>query len=232
MRAVDRSGTTTYETLRSEPPLLFRPCGDELQLVGGAAGPLGGDRLRCELELGADSVVHVRTVAASVVLAGAEPSSAEIVACVGPNAELDWRAQPLVSTARSRHRQAVRIDLAAGAKLRWREDIVWGRSEEPGGLLSTGLRIERAGHAVLHQDLEMGDERAAWAGPGGLAGARSIATEVLIGLDVDPETQPVVDDDGAAIACELAPDAWLLQSVGRSHRRTAERLSQLRRGRD
>lgn len=227
MRAVSRAGETVYETLRSEPPLLFRPCGDELQLVGGAAGPLGGDRLRCEIDVAADAAVRVRTVAASVVLAGAEPSSTEIAANVGPGAALDWGAQPLVSTERSRHRQHVRVELAEGATLRWRDDLVWGRSGEPGGWLATRLRIERDGRPLMHQDLEIGDDTTGWAGSGGLAGARSIATEVLAGVGVEPEAEPIVDDDGAAIACELADDVWLLQSAGNSHRRTAERLSLL-----
>ena len=33
---------------------------------------------------------------------------------------------------------------------------------------------------------------------------------------------------GSAVACELADDVWLLQSVRVSHRRTADRLAQLR----
>lgn len=76
----------------------------------------------------------------------------------------------------------------------------------------------------------MGEADTNWAGPGGLDGARSIATEVIVGHDdVVLSGDVVADGDGWAVACELADHAWLLQSIGRSHRRTADRLDELRR---
>ncbi len=200
-------------------------------MLGGAAGPLGGDQLRYEIDIVDGADLRMKTVAASVVLAGTAPSSTAIDATVGSGAHLDWFAQPLVSTARSRHSQSVTLRLADDASLRWREDIVWGRSEEPGGRLSAGIRVVRDGTALLHQDLELGGSAPGWAGLGGLASARVVATELLVGLDVEVEPEPIVDVDGAAVACELADGVWLLQSVGISHRRTADRLVALRRER-
>jgi urease accessory protein len=69
-------GRTRLATLRSEAPLLLRPTGPagdggvRVHLVGGAAGPLGGDRLRLEIEVGPEACLCLRTVAASVALPG------------------------------------------------------------------------------------------------------------------------------------------------------------------
>ena len=38
-------GRLTLPVLRSDPPILLRPTGDTVHLVGGSAGPLGGDQL-------------------------------------------------------------------------------------------------------------------------------------------------------------------------------------------
>jgi len=75
--AVADGGRTRLVTLRSEPPILVRRTGPrhadgevEVHLVGGAAGPLGGDRLRVEVTVGPGARLCVRTVAASLALPG------------------------------------------------------------------------------------------------------------------------------------------------------------------
>ena len=57
--------------LDSRAPLVLRRTGpDEVYLVGGAAGPLGGDDLCLSVEVGTGDRLRLRTAAASVALPG------------------------------------------------------------------------------------------------------------------------------------------------------------------
>ena len=66
-----------------------------LAMVGGAAGPLGGDRLRFRLELGCGARVALRSVAATMAQPGprGEPSELRVELVVGADATLDWRPE-------------------------------------------------------------------------------------------------------------------------------------------
>jgi hypothetical protein len=59
--ATDRG--CAFPTLRSDPPLLLRPTPDALYLQGGAAGPLGGDRLRLDIHGDPDDALAWRNSA-------------------------------------------------------------------------------------------------------------------------------------------------------------------------
>ena len=74
--AVLRADGTRLTTLHGEPPLLLRPTGTAadgatvVHLVGGAAGPLAGDRLSLTVDLAAGANVELHSVAATVALPG------------------------------------------------------------------------------------------------------------------------------------------------------------------
>lgn len=203
-------GSTRYRTLRSDPPLLLRPTPHALQLVGGAAGPLGGDRLAYEVRVGAGATLTVRSVAASMVLPGTDDSTLDIAVDVGDGAHLDWDPQPVISVVASRHVQRTRINLAPTATLRWSESLVLGRSGEEPGSLTSVLRVERAGTVLHHTELRIGADAPGWDGPAGLAGARAVVTELIVGpaagADALPEAAPTlgrraaVDSDAMARA--------------------------------
>jgi urease accessory protein len=75
----DGRGGTRLAVLRGESPLLPRRTGprtgDEVtvHLVGGAAGPLRGDDLRLDVEVGPGARLEVRSVAAQLALPGRRP---------------------------------------------------------------------------------------------------------------------------------------------------------------
>ena len=174
-------GATRYRTLRSDPPLLLRRSPHTLQLVGGAAGPLGGDRLAYRVDVGAGATLTVRSVAASMVLPGTEDSELDVTVEVGEGAHLDWDPQPVISVVASCHRQRTLIRLASTATLRWSEALVLGRSGEAPGSLTSVLRVERSGAVLHHTELRVGPDAPGWDGPAGLAGARAVVTEVSVG---------------------------------------------------
>ena len=203
---------TRYPVLRSDPPLLLRPTPDAVQLVGGAAGPLGGDRLRLDVGVEAGARLRVGSAAATVVLPGPTPSEVDIDVQVGEGAHLAWLPEPLVSVRGSRHRVDVHIGLDAGATLRWDETIVLGRTGEEPGQVATSLRIERQGRVLHHQNLELGGGDG-WRSPAVIGSATVIRTMVEIGPPAWSAT-PTDRSDVWAAAFPLADDAVLAQVMG------------------
>lgn len=210
-----RPGEVRYDVLRSDPPLLLRPTPAGLHLVGGAAGPLGGDELDLEVHVRAGARLRVRSAAASVVLPGAARSDLRIRATVATGGHLRWAPEPTISVRGSRHRQGVEVSLDPGATLDWCETLVLGRSDEPGGTVDATLRITRNDRPVVHQQLGCGDGFAGWDGPAGLGAHRVVATTVAVGAESAPAA---THDDAAAgvrgMRVPLAADITLTQVVG------------------
>ncbi|GAA3304971.1 urease accessory protein UreD [Dactylosporangium vinaceum] len=163
------AGRTVLRVLKGEPPLLPRLTGPgEVHLVGGAAGPLGGDELSLEIEVGPGAALCIRTVAASIALparSGAE-SMLTVHATVAESAFLAFLPEPIVAAARCHHHNASIVDIAEDAGLVWREEAVLGRfGEEPGRLrLSTTARRAdrpwyRSDVTAARSPAELGDAR-------------------------------------------------------------------------
>ncbi|MFD0582265.1 urease accessory protein UreD [Dactylosporangium darangshiense] len=140
MKAVARivaelaGGRTALRVLKGEAPLLPRRTGpEEVHLVGGAAGPLGGDDLSLEIEVGPGARLWLRTVAASIALPGRDGAESRLAvhATVGEGGFLAFLPEPIVAAARCRHHNASVVEVAAGARLLWREEAVFGRHGEP-----------------------------------------------------------------------------------------------------
>ncbi|WP_329109293.1 urease accessory protein UreD [Micromonospora sp. NBC_01699] len=192
MAGVDGSGRTRLTELRGEAPLLLRrtvPDGEpgevQVHLVGGAAGPLGGDRLRIEIEVGAGALLCVRTVAASLALPGATggQSRLDVAARVGAGGRLRWLPEPLIGAARCDHLSRSMVTLADGAALVWREELVCGRHGERVGDVRIDTSVWYAGRTLLRNALAVGQGSPGWAGSAVLGGASVVGTL----LRVEPE---------------------------------------------
>jgi urease accessory protein len=188
--ALADGGRTRLPVLRSEAPLLLRPTGPagngvQLHLVGGAAGPLGGDQLRLEIEVGPGARLCLRTVAASVALPGpaGAVSTVVVTAAVAAGGALAWLPEPLVAAAGCRHRATGRVTLAEGAALTWRDELICGRHGESPGDTTVALSVTYGGKPLYQHELAVGPAAPGWDGPAVLGGAR--ATGSL--LRVDPE---------------------------------------------
>jgi urease accessory protein len=196
-----RDGVTRLPVLRSEPPLVLRRTGPrtgantgagpgaaanpaQVHLVGGAAGPLGGDRLRLEIEVGPGASLRVHTAAASVALPGptAELSQVEVTATVAAGGRLEWLPEPLVAAAGCRHHASGEVTLAEGAVLTWRDELVCGRHREPPGDAVVGLAVTYGGVPLYQHELSVGPDAPGWDGPAVLDGARAAGSL----LRVDP----------------------------------------------
>ncbi|MFC7484198.1 urease accessory protein UreD [Luedemannella flava] len=187
-----------------------------MHLVGGAAGPLGGDDLTVDIVVGPGAALRIRTVAASIALPdrAGSPSHTVVRASVASGGRLDWLPEPLIAAARCRHETLARIALSTGAFLRWRDELVCGRHGEEPGDASVTTVVRYAGRPLLHHQVGVGPSFPGWAGAAVLAGARATGTLVV----VDPSwadgglAAPAVRGDRAARA-PLAGPAVLATSV-------------------
>jgi urease accessory protein len=183
----DGNGGTRLARLRGEAPLLLRQTrvhagSVTVHLVGGAAGPLGGDDLRLDIEVGPGAALCLRAVAASVALparSGA-PSRTVLTATVAAGGSLCWLPEQLVAAGGCRHATLATVELAGGASLRWRDELICGRyGEEPGdATIATSVRY--AGRPLLRQSLTVGPGAPGWAGPAVLGGAKATGSLLLV----------------------------------------------------
>jgi len=165
---LDERGRTVQSELFAESPLLMRvtdsgPCRLTVHLVGGAAGPLGGDRLTTTVNAGDGTNLQVRSVAASLAQPGPAGgrSRADVSVAVGAGATLDWHPQPLVSVAGSDHVQRTTVAIAdRSASVCWVDEVVLGRHDEPGGRLTLHQRFTVAGRPILQHTVSLDPDSA------------------------------------------------------------------------
>lgn len=236
-------GGTRLTTLAGQAPLLLRQTDTReepsiearsqaaargqgialVHLVGGAAGPLGGDELHYSVDLGPGARVEVRSAAASIALPGPRESEStlDITARIADGARLAWSPQPLIVARGARHRTTARIELAENAHLLWREETVLGRHNEQPGSVTTRLRVQRNGKVLLDHTLAAGPYY-----PGSL-GAAVTSADSAIGtiLIVDPEWDhvppadrlvipiPIRDGAGGAVAVMPLPGPAVVVSA-------------------
>lgn len=197
--ALDRRGYTVVRRMRCEVPLLVRVIGNrgptlDLAMVNGAAGPLGGDRLRLRLEVGPGSSVTVCSVAAAMAQPGPRGEASDLVVdlVVGDDATLDWHPQPTVSVVGSDHRVSMRVAATDTSTVTVREGVSLGRQGERPGRFALRERITIDGIAVL--DHETVFAPGSLMGPGANGRGRSMTTEVVIGSVLPPNEIEVTDD--------------------------------------
>ncbi|MEQ1699031.1 MAG: urease accessory protein UreD [Ilumatobacteraceae bacterium] len=183
---LDARGHTVAHRIECEVPLLVRVADTPgpvltLLLVNGAAGPLGGDRLRFRLEVGPGAHVIVRSVAATMAQPGpsGEPSSLDIELVVGGEATLDWAPEPIVSVQHSRHRTSMHLTAAATSTVSAREVVSLGRHRESPGHLALHQRVTIDGSDVLRHDTVFA--AGPRLGPGAHGTGRTMSSEVLVG---------------------------------------------------
>jgi len=183
----DGRGCTRLAVLRSESPLLLRRTGIgsgtglTVHVVGGGAGPLRGDDLRLDIEVGPGAELEIRSVAAQLALPGRAhlpQSRLEIHATVAPGASLRWLPEPLIAAAGCDHLTVTRVEVADGGSLFWRDDLVCGRHGEDSGDVRTDTTIRYAGSTLYRHELSVGPNAPGWSGAAVLGGGRAIGTVI------------------------------------------------------
>jgi urease accessory protein len=206
--------------LRSDPPLVLRATPGAVYLIGGAAGPLGGDDLTLDVVVADRSHLSVRSGAASYALPSPVPRPSRLASqvAVGAGGRLHWRPEPLVSVAGSEHGIDTDIALASDAALVWWDEMVLGRFGEPGGRLRTRLRVDRAGAPLVRHQLDLGPGAPGWAGPGAQGPVRVVIEVVVVDAPGGPggeaAAMTTVGERWRAGRLPIAPGAALFVGLG------------------
>lgn len=214
----DGLGGTRLARLRGEPPLLLRqtpgPTGTAMvHVVGGAAGPLGGDYLRLEIEVREGAALCLRTVAASIALparSGA-PSRVVVTATVASGGFLSWLPEQLVAAGGCHHIALATVELAENATLLWRDELVCGRHDEQPGDATISTSVVYAGRPLLRQSLSVGPAAEGWSGPAVLGGAK--ATGSLLHVDPHATVSAPAVLGPSAVRMPLAGPATLVTAT-------------------
>jgi urease accessory protein len=180
-------GVTRLPVLVSQVPLVLRRTPDAVYVVGGAAGPIGGDELFLRISVGAGAFLRVRTAAAAITLPGPDglESVLAVTVEVGAGGRFEYLPEPVVVSAGARHATIIAVTLAEGASLLLRDELLLGRHGEDGGAARTVLRVDYAGRALLRQSLEVSGADQASLGPAVLAGHRAVGTLLCVSPTLD-----------------------------------------------
>jgi urease accessory protein len=204
-------GATRLPVLASQVPLVLRRTPSAVYLVGGAAGPLGGDQLTLRITVGAGAFLRLRTAAASIALPGLDglESVLRVWVTVAAGGRLEYLPEPVVVADGARHATVVSAVLADGASLLLRDELLLGRHGEAGGSARSVLRADYAGRPLLRHSVEVGGADRVSRGPALLAGHRGVGTLLLAGADAD-----ALAADAAALAEGASPEVALLPLAG------------------
>jgi urease accessory protein len=186
-----------------------------VHLVGTAAGPLGGDEAVIAVRLGPGARLAIRSAGATIVQPGLrEPGSRLTMELqVAEGAHLDVACEPTVVIHRAEHEARTDIELTGDGQVRVLEQVLLGRSNEPGGAWTGRTVMVRDGAPELRHTLRS----SLIAGPSGTE-ARAVSTLLISGgsgasgvsgtRGVRPSTA------GQAVALPLASGGLLVTATG------------------
>lgn len=208
-------GMTRIATLRSQPPLLLRPTPGAVYLVGGAAGPLGGDDVHLEVRVGSNASLTLRTVAACVALPGTHGATScfTVDVYVGTEGSLCWLPEPSVAACGCRHQVRAVVRAEQGARVVWREALLLGRHGEVPGSYWSRMDLEVSGRPVLRQELAVGPAVPGWDASAVTGGARAIGSVLVVdpGWTENVPSPAMLGDTAAAFP--LAGPAALVSAL-------------------
>lgn len=184
----DGRGGTSLPMLEGDGPLALRRTrgvGSEarVMLVGAMSGPLGGDHFAVEAEATQGARLHIGSAAATIALPGQAKGESryDVRLKVADGGELCWLPEQLISANGSDLYVSSRIELAAGARLVFREEQVLGRVGEEPGRLSSRLTVRLGGRPLLDQEVTCGPGApGGWDGPAVLAGQRALGQLLVV----------------------------------------------------
>ncbi len=169
--------------------------GPEVVFLNTSGGLTGGDHLAFELQVPAGARITATTQTAErLYRSAAGRARIEVSASLGRGARLDWLPQETILFDRCAAARHTVIDMAEGAECLLLEAQVLGRAAMGETLENLWFRdtrrVLRAGRLVHMEALALDGARLG-AGPGGLAGARAMASLVLVAQGGEDALGPV-----------------------------------------
>jgi urease accessory protein len=214
---------TVVSTLRSEAPLALRLtraktpepwAADATDVVrvcvaAGLAGPVGGDVLALDVEVGPGSALVLAEISPTLALPGphAQRSQTTTRIHVAAHGTLIWLAEPIVAVRGCDHVNEVHVQLEEGARFLMREEVLLGRHGEPSGTVRQHVHVRLGDRPLYRHDLTLG--RSADEAPS-VVGSHHAVGSILV---VDPAWRMDWTDHPPS-ACLLPGDAALLPLEG------------------
>lgn len=191
-------GRNRVTRLRSQAPLVLRATRlrhDErwvgasigvprMCLAAGAAGPVGGDRLTLQVDVGPGAAVVLSEISASLLLPGVhgDQSRFRTEITVASGGTLVWKPQPLIAAARCHHLNEISVRVEEDARFFMRDELLLGRHGEQPGRVTQDIDVRVGQRTLYRQRLDLGYGAPAWDSPV-VAGANLALGSVLV---VDP----------------------------------------------
>lgn len=140
---------------------------DTVHLVSAAATPLGGDSLDIRVIVNRGARLKLRSAAATVALPGPNTPTSRARWEIEAAGSLDVDLEPTVIAAPARHLSLMALALRNGARVRIRERVQIGRSNEREGFWSGSLHADVDDGPLLRHRMELGSgslsDDAVWA---------------------------------------------------------------------
>jgi len=130
---------------------------DTVHLVSAAATPLGGDSIHVRIVVEPGARLRLRSAAATVTLPGSATLESHAIWTLEVAGDLDVDPQPTVVAANARHFTTTRLELADTGRIRLRERIQIGRTDERQGFWSGALHADVDGSPLLRHRIELGN---------------------------------------------------------------------------
>lgn len=210
---VDRDQERTRMRWSQAWPVILRPTGDErAHLVHGAGGPLGGDVLSLRVDVAQGARLELRSAGATIVQPGIDGGTARWDVTCAVDGHLCWAPEPTIVTDGAALDSTLRVDVAAGATAVVTETVVLGRHGQRGGRYRGEQVVTVDGVQVLAHVTHLDGNDPALSGPGGTAGARAVASVLVVGV---PAGSGAGEDGGVRWAwTPLSGAASMLLAVG------------------
>ena len=182
-------------------------------LVQTIAGPLAGDRVTIDVEVGPGAALELVGNAATLAYPSEEPARHIVRMRVGAGGRLMWTPEPVILAADCNLEASLSLELASGAAAYTRELVVLGRHGERPGRYRSSLRCELDGAPLLHDAVEIDSGGVLASSAAVLAGAGAFASLALLGLSAPEPLDPDelrLSGPGVVLRA-LAPDAASLR---------------------
>lgn len=179
-----------------------------VSLLATTALLLGGDHVAIRARVGCHQHLRLNDVAATVAYNGrGVQATLEVDIELAEHATLVWHTEPLVLSSGAAVIRGMTVSAAAGARMLLRDQLVLGRTDEPGGSLTCRTRMTYDGTPALAEDLALTPKAA---GAGVLGTARVLDTAVALGW------RPPAPERGTYFALD-APAAMVRDLVSHTH---------------
>ena len=129
---------------------------DTVHLVSAAATPLGGDTIALRVIVEPGARLRVRSAAATVTLPGCATTKSNVHWHPEVAGDLDLDPEPTVVAGGSRHASSSRLSVSGAGRVRLRERIQIGRTNERQGFWSGSMHADVNGESLLRHRIELG----------------------------------------------------------------------------